>query len=167
MNTNQAFKTCDLCDQHEGIIGQQLFIAAPIFSAYGGKPNFCGQIVTLKLFEDNSWVKRTLNESGAGKVLVVDGGGSLRCALLGDQLAELAVNNGWQGIVINGCIRDVADINQMPIGVRALACYPLKTVKKDIGEKNCPVSFANVTFHPGMWLYADADGILVSQHALN
>jgi regulator of ribonuclease activity A len=158
MNLATDFATADLCDAHEGKIS----IAAPIFRHYGGKSAFCGPIATLKLFEDNGLVRQTLDTPGNGHVLVIDGGGSLRCALLGDQLAALAVSNGWSGIVIWGCIRDSAAICAMDLGVLALATHPQKTVKKNLGESGIPLSFAGVEFSPGAWLYADADGLIVS-----
>lgn len=155
--------TTDLLDNHEALIQQeQLRIIAPMFQRYGGKTAFAGNVVTLKLFEDNSLVRTLLGESGVGKVLVVDGGGSLRCALLGDQLAELAVKNGWEGVVVYGCIRDSAAINALPLGVCALNTHPLKTVKKNIGERDVPVTFGGVTIKPGEWLCADEDGVIVS-----
>ncbi|MBV5277330.1 ribonuclease E activity regulator RraA, partial [bacterium] len=117
-----------------------------------------GQIVTLKLFEDNSLVRVAFAEEGKGKVLVIDGGGSLRCALVGDQLAILAQKNGWEGVMVYGCIRDSVDINQTDIGVRALNTHPLKSVKKGVGERDLAVTFGGVTFSPGEWLYADEDG---------
>jgi regulator of ribonuclease activity A len=158
-----ALCTTDLLDNNEDLIRQaQLRIIAPMFQRYGGKTSFAGKVVTLKLFEDNSLVRTLLGEPGAGKVLVVDGGGSLRCALLGDQLAELAVKNGWEGLVVYGCIRDSAAINALPLGVRALDTHPLKTVKKNIGERDIPVTFGGVTIKPGEWLCADEDGIIVS-----
>lgn len=155
--------TTDLLDNNEALIKQeQLRVIAPMFQRYGGKPSFAGNILTLKLFEDNSLVRAALSESGTGKVLVIDGGGSLRCALLGDQLAEMAVKNGWEGVVVYGCIRDSAVINTLPIGVRALNTHPLKTVKKNIGERDVPVTFGGVTLKPGEWLCADEDGVIVS-----
>ncbi len=162
-----ALLTTDLLDNNEALIEQQqLRVVAPMFQRYGGKAAFAGNIVTLKLFEDNSLVRAVLGESGAGKVLVVDGGGSLRCALLGDQLAELAVKNGWEGVVVYGCIRDSAAINALPLGVRALNTHPLKTVKKNVGERDVPVTFGGVTFKPGEWLCADEDGVIVSTQPL-
>lgn len=162
-----ALLTTDLLDNNEALIEQQqLRVVAPMFQRYGGKAAFAGNIVTLKLFEDNSLVRAVLGESGAGKVLVVDGGGSLRCALLGDQLAELAVKNGWEGVVVYGCIRDSAAINALPVGVRALNTHPLKTVKKNVGERDVPVTFGGVTFKPGEWLCADEDGVIVSTQPL-
>lgn len=159
--------TTDLLDNNEALIQQeQLRIVAPMFQRYGGKTAFAGQIVTLKLFEDNSLVRAVLGEPGTGKVLVIDGGGSMRCALLGDQLAEMAVKNGWEGVVVYGCIRDSAAINGLPLGVRALNTHPLKTVKKNIGERDVNVTFGGATLKPGEWLYADEDGVIVSTTAL-
>lgn len=165
MDSASDFATADLCDAHEGR-APGIRVAAPIFRAYGGKSSFCGSIATLKLFEDNGLVRKTLDTPGNGRVLVIDGGGSLRCALLGDQLAALAVNNGWAGIVIWGCIRDSVAIGAMDLGVFALATHPQKTVKKNIGEAGVPVSFAGIDFVPGEWLYADADGLIVSAEPL-
>lgn len=161
-----TFKTPDLCDEFEGELGKRLFVVAPMFQRYGGRTAFAGEIVTLKLFEDNSLVREVLGEPGQGKVLVVDGGGSLRCALVGDQLAILARKNGWEGIVVYGCIRDAGDINQLDIGVRALATHPQKSIKKGVGDRNVAVTFGGVTFNPGAWLYADEDGVLVSAKPL-
>ena len=162
-----ALLTTDLLDNNETLTQQeQLRIIAPMFQRYGGKQAFAGNVVTLKLFEDNSLVRTVLGESGAGKVLVVDGGGSLRCALLGDQLAELAVKNSWEGVVVYGCIRDSAAINALPLGVRALNTHPLKTVKKNIGERDVPVTFGGTTIKPGEWLCADEDGVIVSSQPL-
>lgn len=162
-----ACLTTDLLDNNESLMPQgQLRVLAPMFQRYGGKTAFAGIVVTLKLFEDNSLVRTVLAEPGQGKVLVVDGGGSLRCALLGDQLAELAVKNGWEGVVVYGCIRDSAAINALPLGVRALNTHPLKTVKKNIGERDIPITFGGVTLKPGEWLCADEDGVIVSTEPL-
>jgi regulator of ribonuclease activity A len=155
--------TADLCDAHEG----RVRVAAPIFRAYGGRVAFHGRIATLKLFEDNGLVRQTLDTPGDGRVLVIDGGGSLRCALLGDQLAALAVKNGWAGAVVWGCIRDSAAIGAMELGVLALATHPQKTVKKNLGDTEVPVSFAGIEFRPGEWLYADTDGLIVSAERLH
>jgi len=158
-----SFKTADLCDAHS----DKLQIAEPGFRSFGGHSRFHGEIVTVKLFEDNSLVRETLGLPGHGKVLVVDGGGSRRCALLGDMLAASAVENHWSGILVNGCIRDSADIADMSLGVMALDTHPLKSVKKGIGEMNLPVRFAGVTFRPGEYLYADEDGVILSSTALH
>ncbi|HNI74471.1 MAG TPA: ribonuclease E activity regulator RraA, partial [Accumulibacter sp.] len=128
--------------------------------------SFSGQIVTLKIFEDNSLVREVFAEDGQAKVLVIDGGGSLRCALIGDQLALLAQKNGWAGAVVYGCIRDSTDIEQIDLGIKALNTHPLKSVKKGLGERNLSVTFGGVSFKPGQWLYADADGIIVSDQPL-
>jgi regulator of ribonuclease activity A len=158
-----SFATTDLCDVHPG----EVRVAAPIFHSYGGKSAFHGRIATLKLFEDNGLVRKMLGTPGDGLVLVIDGGGSLRCALLGDQLAALAVKNGWAGVVIWGCIRDSAAVATMDLGVFALATHPLKTVKNNLGEYEVPIGFAGIAFHPGEWLYADADGLIVSATPLH
>lgn len=161
-----TFKTPDLCDEFESELGKTVRVVAPMFQRYGGRARFSGQIVTLKIFEDNSLVREVFGENGRGKVLVIDGGGSLRCALVGDQLAILAANNGWAGAVVYGCIRDSGDINGIDLGVRALNTHPQKTLKKGVGDKNVAVTFGGVTFNPGEYLYADEDGILVSAKPL-
>ena len=138
-----------------------------MFSSFGGRKAFHGQIATLKLFEDNSLVRMALESAGEGRVLVIDGGGSLRRALLGDQLAALAVQNHWTGIIVYGCIRDSRAIGQMDIGVFAIDTHPMKTVKKNVGEADIPVSFGGVTFTPGEWLYADEDGVILSTTAIH
>ena len=157
------FSTADLCDAYE----VNVHVAAPIFRSYGGKSAFHGRIATLQLFEDNGLVRQILDTPGADRVLVIDGGGSLRCALLGDQLAALAVKNGWAGIVIWGCIRDSVAIGAMNLGVLALATHPKKTVKKNLGDAALTVNFAGIDFNPGEWLYADPDGLIVSAHKLH
>ena len=156
------FLTTDLCDAHE----DKLRVVAPMFRSYGGRRTFCGPIATLKLFEDNGLVRKALENAGEGRVLVIDGGGSLRRALVGDQLAALGVKNRWAGIVVYGCIRDSRAIGAMDIGVFALATHPQKTVKKNQGETDVPVAFGGVTFNPGNWLYADEDGVIVSDVSL-
>ena len=159
-------KTPDLCDQFEAELGKTVRVVAPMFQRYGARTSFSGEIVTLKIFEDNSLVREAFAEDGRGKVLVIDGGGSLRCALVGDQLAILAQKNGWAGAVVYGCIRDSGDINGIDIGVRALNTHPQKTLKKGVGDKNIAVTFGGVTFNPGEMLYADEDGVLVSSKSL-
>ena len=157
------FKTADLLDDNED---KPLQVVQPGFNNYGGRNKFSGQIVTIKIYEDNSLVRELVAEDGKGKVLVVDGGGSTRCALLGDMLAEKAVKNGWNGIVVYGLIRDSVDIGQMDIGVKALGTLPLKSVKRGVGLRNEVVRFYDVTFKPGDYLYSDEDGIIVSPVAL-
>jgi regulator of ribonuclease activity A len=161
-----SVQTADLCDQYEAELGTTVRVVAPMFRSYGGRPAFAGQIVTLKLFEDNSLVREALGEDGRGKVLVVDGGGSLRCALVGDQLAVLARKNGWEGIVVYGCIRDSAAIGEIDLGVLALATHPQKSIKKGVGDRSLAVTFGGVTFRPGEWLYADLDGVMVAGRPL-
>ena len=150
--------TTDLCD----LYSDEISIAAPLFNDYGGVKQFHGQIVTVKVFEDNVLVKETLGQKVDGNVLVVDGGGSLRCALLGDMLAGMAKENGWSGIVVNGCIRDSVEIATIDVGVKALNTLPLKSIKRGEGQKQIPVHFAGITFKPGDFLYADEDGLIVS-----
>ena len=161
-----GFASCDLCDAHKGDSSGDLRVLPPVFRDFGGVKKFCGPVVTVKCFEDNTLVREIFNEPGQGKVLVIDGGGSLRCALVGDQLAILAHKNGWEGVVVYGCIRDSGDINGIDIGVRALNTHPQKTVKKGIGDRNLPLMFGGVTFHPGEFIYVDEDGILVSAKPL-
>jgi regulator of ribonuclease activity A len=161
-----TFKTPDLCDGFEAELGTSVRVVAPMFQRYGGRASFSGQIVTLKVFEDNSLVREAFAESGAGKVLVIDGGGSLRCALVGDQLAILAKKNGWEGVVVYGCIRDSGDIAGIDIGIRALNTHPQKSIKKGIGDRNIAVTFGGVTFNPDEYIYVDEDGILVSDKPL-
>ena len=161
-----TFKTPDLCDEFETKLGKTVRVVAPMFQKYGLRKHFSGQIVTLKLFEDNSLVRAAFDEDGKGKVLVIDGGGSLRCALIGDQIAILAQKNGWEGAIVYGCIRDSADINQLDIGIAALNTHPQKSIKKGVGDRNIAVTFGGVTFTPGEYLYADEDGVLVSSKPL-
>lgn len=154
--------TADLCDEHAEIIK----VTEPVFKNFGGHKSFAGQIQTVKVHEDNVLVKEILSCPGKGQVLVVDGGGSLRCALVGDVLAQLAVDNGWVGIVVYGCIRDSVAIAKIALGLKALNTHPLKSIKRGCGERDLPVHFAGVSFFPGHYLYADEDGIVVSPHSL-
>jgi regulator of ribonuclease activity A len=158
-----TFTTPDVCDDFL----DQLQVLEPLFTEFGGKEKFYGEIVTIKCFEDNSLVKQTLGTAGHGKVLVVDGGGSLRCALLGDLLGAMAVQNGWQGLLINGCVRDVEILKGMDFGIRALNCLPLKSNKRNEGQLNVAIRFAGVNFEPGQYLYADENGIVVAREKLN
>lgn len=158
-----SIATANLCDAHE----DKVRVLEPMFNSFGGQPSFFGKIVTLKVFEDNSLVRTALESAGEGRVLVIDGGGSLRRALVGDQLAALAVANGWAGIVVYGCIRDSLAIGDMDIGVLAIDTHPMKTKKRNTGEADIAVSFGGVTFAPGEWLYADHDGVIVSASALH
>lgn len=158
-----SYPTTDLCDKY----ADELQIADPMFADLGGKLDFAGPISTIKCFEDNSRVREALEEPGEGRVLVVDGGGSDRCALLGDNLAQLAIDNDWAGVVVYGCIRDSAEIAEMPVALKALATHPRKSNKQGIGDRDVSVRFAGVSFEPGAWLYADADGIIVAARELS
>jgi len=154
--------TADLSDAHP-----QAQIAEPVFRDYGGKVMFCGPAFTVRVFEDNAPVRAALEAPGQGRVLVVDGGASLNCALLGDQLGTLAVRNGWAGVVVNGCVRDTAALATLPLGVKALAAHPRRSGKSGSGEQDVSLMFAGVGIEPGHWVYADADGLLVSPEALH
>lgn len=135
--------------------------------AFGGKRIFWGEVVTVKCFEDNSKVKEVLACNGHGKVLVVDGGGSDRRALLGDLIAHCALENGWQGVVINGYVRDVAKLATFNVGVCALGVMPIKTEKLNQGQINVPIEMGSVLVKPGMMIYADENGIAVSEEPLS
>lgn len=154
--------TTDLCDRH----AKDVQVVDPLFGDFGGNLDFAGPISTIKCFEDNSLVRDALEEDGKGRVLVVDGGGSDRCALVGDNLVQLAIDNNWAGILVYGCIRDTAEIGEMPVAIKALAPHPLKSNKQGQGERDVAVRFAGVTFETGAWLYADADGVIVSANEL-
>ena len=158
-----SFSTADLCDKYEGRLG----IAEPLFRDFGGVTRFNGPITTVRCPGDNSPVRATLQTPGKGGVLVIDGAGWLNFALLGDKLGAHAVNNGWSGLIIYGCIRDSEILATLQLGIKALAAYPLRTPKKDPGEKNVPLRFAGVDFIPGQHLYADPDGIVVSDAKLD
>lgn len=156
------YVTPDLCDAYPDVT-----VVEPMFANFGGRDSFGGEMVTVKCFEDNSVVKEQVEKPGKGKVMVVDGGGSMRRALLGDMLAEKAARNGWEGIVVYGCIRDVDVVAQTDLGVQALGSHPMKSVKRGVGELNVPVTFGGVTFQPGHYLYADNNGVIVSAKALS
>ena len=157
------FKTADLYDRFE----DQVRVCDPQLRDFGGRIAFHGEAVTAKCFEDNTQVKEILAGPGAGRVLVVDAGGSLRCAMLGDLIAAGAVANGWAGVILFGCVRDCADLAAMDLGIKALAANPRKSIRRGEGQRDLPVTFAGVRFTPGDWVYADADGILVADHALD
>ncbi len=149
--------TTDLCDAHP-----EVQVCEPVFQVYGGRAAFSGPITTLKVFEDNTLVKQAVEGPGEGRVLVVDGGGSLRCSLFGGNLAVSAAANGWAGVVVHGCVRDVEELAAEPIGVRALAAFPRKRERAlHSGQSGLPVLFAGVVFREGEWLCADRDGVVV------
>ncbi len=153
--------TPDLCDAHPDVQ-----VAEPLFRGFGGRVAFHGPIATVRCHEDNSRVRELAGTPGQGRVMVIDGGGSLRRALLGDQIAASATRNGWAGFLIHGAVRDVEVLAQLDLGVQALAAHPMKTDKRGLGEVDVPVRFAGVDFHPGHWLYADANGVIVNARAL-
>ncbi len=157
-----AYKTADLSDQH----GKSVQVATPGLADFGGRRSFHGLIETLKVDADFLLVKQMLQTHGGNKVLVIDAAGSLQYAMLGDKLASTAIENQWNGLVINGCIRDSETIGQLPLGVKAIATCPVKPAQDGAGESNIPVTFAGVTFCPGQYVYADVDGILVSAFEL-
>lgn len=157
-----SISTPDLCDDNPDIVQ----VIEPMFINFGGRESFGGQVVTVKCFEDNSCVKELAGTDGTGKVMVVDGGASMRRALLGDMIAENAVKNGWVGFVIYGCIRDVDAINELDLGVQALNTIPVKTDKRGIGDINVTVSFGGVTINPGDYIYADNNGVIVAPRPL-
>ncbi|KIF80727.1 ribonuclease E activity regulator RraA [Noviherbaspirillum autotrophicum] len=162
-----SFATCDICDANEDKLATgALAVVPPVFQKFGKLVKFSGQAATLKVFEDNVLVRQALETPGNGRVLVVDGGGSLQCALVGGNLGVLAEKNGWAGIIVNGCIRDSEEINTCNIGVRALATHPQRSVRKGVGDRDLRVSIAGVAINPGDWIYADADGVLVASQPL-
>lgn len=160
-----SFVTADLCDRFAD--RENFQVAESLLRHFGGKRQFCGQITTLKVFEDNSLVRSTLEEAGQSRVLVIDGGGSKRCALFGDTLAELAVKNAWEGIVVYGCVRSAMMISQMPLGVMALNTHPLRSRKHGQGDRDVMITFAGVNFKKDHYLYADHDGIVVADEKLD
>ena len=172
---SQIPATCDLCDTHKNDSSGNFRVLPPVFRDFGAVRRFGGPVVTLKCFEDNTLVKAALDGVGyeetavgrIGKVLVVDGGGSVRRALLGGNLGAAAVKNGWAGIVIDGCVRDVAELADLTVGIRALASMPLPTEKRNEGQRDLAVQLQGVWVRPGDWLYADQDGIVVSESPLN
>ena len=155
------FATCDLCDAHKNDTSGHFRVLAPVFKDFGGITTFFGPVVTVKCFEDNSLVKAAVDSPGKARVLVVDGGGSLRRALLGGNLGLAAAKNGWAGVVIDGCVRDVGELAQCGTGIRALGAMPLPTEKRGEGQTGVAVQIQGTSVRPGDWLYADADGMVV------
>jgi regulator of ribonuclease activity A len=153
--------TTDLCDAHP-----EIQVCEPVFQVFGGSVRFSGPIATLKVFEDNTLIKQAVESPGEGRVLVVDGGGSKRCGLVGGNLAVSAAQNGWTGIVVFGCIRDADELAEQPLGVRALAAFPRKSQRGlHSGQAGIPLAFAGVVFREGEWLCADSDGVVVLPEA--
>jgi regulator of ribonuclease activity A len=162
-----SLATADLCDAHEDRLAVgTLRVLDPVFRWFGGAVGFSGPAYTLKVFEDNSLVRATLEMPGEGRVLVVDGGGSLRCALVGGNLGELAQRNGWAGVVVNGCVRDTLELDALDVGILALATHPQRSFRRGTGERALAVRMPGASVCPGDWIYADRDGVLVSDDAL-
>ncbi len=157
-----TYSVPDICDEFL----EEISVLEPLFSSFGGKQRFSGEIITIRCFEDNSVLRDVVRTEGRGRVIVVDGGGSLRRALFGDMLAAKAEENGWQGVVINGCVRDVEILETIDLGVKALNCHPVKTDKRGEGQLNVPVSFAGVFFKPGQYLYTDQNGTVIASRDL-
>ena len=169
-----TFATCDLCDAHKNDTSGDFRVLPPVFRDFGAVRKFAGPVVTVKCFEDNSLVKAAVDSDGTietpqgkvGQVLVVDGGGSLRRALLGGNLGAAAARNGWAGVVIDGCVRDTAELATHTLGIRALAAMPLPTEKRNEGQSGVAVQVQGVWVRPGDWLYADEDGMVVATKPL-
>jgi len=159
------FATCDLCDEHKNDSSGAFRVLPPVFQSYGGRLKFFGQVTTVKCFEDNTLVKAAVDSPGLGRVLVVDGGASLRKALVGGNLGKAAARNGWAGVVVDGCVRDSAELAACDVGIRALGLMPMPTEKRNEGQADVVVHIQGVPVRPGDWLYADEDGIVVMNKA--
>lgn len=159
--TSPSILTCDLCDAHKNDLDGAFRVLPPVFRSFGGRQRFAGPVATVKCHEDNSLVKAALDTPGLGRVLVVDGGASLRRALVGGNLAAAAARNGWAGVVVDGAVRDVAELAACEVGIRALAPVPMPPEKRNLGQTDLPVIVQGVIVRPGEWLYADEDGIVV------
>jgi regulator of ribonuclease activity A len=163
-----SFSTCDLCDDHEEQLANgSLRVLPPVFHSFGKVSSFAGPARTIKVFEDNALVRSTLETPGENKVLVVDGGGSLRSALVGGNLGALAEKNGWAGVLVYGSVRDTVELQACNVGIFALGTIPRRSTRKGVGEKECAVTVAGVIIHPGDWIYADMDGVLVASEKLD
>lgn len=165
--TDLVFATCDLCDDHKTDDSGAFRVLPPVFRDFGGVRRFAGPVSTVKCHEDNALVKAAVDSPGAGRVLVVDGGGSLRRALVGGNLGAAAARNGWAGVVVDGCVRDVEELAACAVGIRALGAMPMPTVKRNAGQSDVAVQVQGVWVRPGDWLYADADGMVVSATPLH
>ncbi|ETK31143.1 MULTISPECIES: ribonuclease E activity regulator RraA [Microbispora] len=157
-----SFATADLFDAHGDALGS----CTTQFRPYGSRARFCGPVATVRCLEDNALVKQVLGTPGEGRVLVVDGGGSLRTALMGDVIASSAVANGWAGVIVNGAVRDTVALAGLDLGIKALGSNPRRSAKTGLGEVDVPVTFGDVTFRPGQWVYSDEDGVVVSDERL-
>jgi regulator of ribonuclease activity A len=154
---------CDLCDAHP----DKVQVLEPVFQSFGGREAFFGPVETVRTHEDNSRVREAVTEPGEGRVLVVDGGGSLKRSLLGGDLAGKAAQNGWAGVIVYGAVRDVAELEAEALGVLALALIPMKTEKRGLGERGLPISIAGAVIHAGDYIYADRDGVIAARDALH
>ena len=161
-----SFATCDLCDTHKNNTDGDFRVLPPVFKDYGRRIKFSGQVSTVKCFEDNTLVKAAVDSPGNGRVLVVDGGASLRRALVGGNLGKAAAKNGWAGVIVDGCVRDSAELAECDVGIRALALMPLPTEKRQEGQSDVAVQIQGVWVRPDDWLYADEDGIVVASRPL-
>lgn len=166
MSLPPVFATCDLCDAYKNDGSGAFRVLPPVFRSFGARTRFLGPVATVKCFEDNTLVKAAVDSEGDGRVLVVDGGASLRRALLGGNLGAAAARNGWAGVVIDGCVRDVAELAQCDVGIRALAPIPLPTEKRNEGQRDLAIQIQGVWVRPGDWLYADEDGIVIADREL-
>lgn len=167
MTSTPDFATCDLCDAHKGDTSGAFRVLPPVFRDFGARRRFAGPVVTVQCLDDNSVLKAAVESPGEGRVLVVDGGASLRRALLGGNLGAAAARNGWAGVLIDGCVRDVAELAVCDTGLRALASMPLPTDRRNQGLRDVVVRIQGVTVRPGEWLYADEDGTVVADRPLH
>ena len=155
--------TSELCD----LYAEQVDVVEPIFSSFGGVSNFYGKVTTVKCFESNGLIAEVLEENGEGRVLVIDGGGAVRRGLIDAELAQLAVDNGWEGIIVYGAVRQIQQLENLDIGIHALAPIPVSADESSAGESDVPVNFGGVTFFPEDYIYADLTGIILSQEPLD
>ena len=156
------FQTADICDE----FSESVSICEPMFTFYGATESFSDPIATVRVYEDNVLVRQALEDLPAGTVLIVDGGGSKRCALLGDKLASIAATRNLAGVIVNGCVRDSKELSQIDVGILALATHPLRSNKEGTGERDASVEFGGVTWMLGHYLYADEDGIVLAAENL-
>ena len=155
--------TSELCD----LYAEQVDVVEPIFSSFGGVSNFYGKVTTVKCFESNGLIAEVLEENGEGRVLIVDGGGAVRRGLIDAELAQLAVDNGWEGIIVYGAVRQIQQLENLDIGIHALAPIPVSADESSAGESDIPINFGGVTFFPEDYIYADLTGIILSQEPLD
>jgi regulator of ribonuclease activity A len=157
------YNTSALCD----VYLDQVDVVEPMFSNFGGSASFAGQVTTIKCFEDNGLIRSALEQEGQGRVLLIDGGGSLRRALIDAELATIAEENEWEGIIVYGSVREVDELEDMNVGIQALASIPVGASQTNVGEVDVPVNFGGVSFLPEDYIYADNTGIILSQEPLD